>query len=135
MILAHTLSLMMPDCHQCNLSIVPLILLGISYTVYAIVLFGALPYFVKEDQIALAYGICQAFSNLGTVIAPIIISFITGTSNDPHEINNYNWVQYFFIFVSTVALCLNSTVLFLGEKFKKNMNEENNDEENVCLLK
>ena len=42
MIGAHVLSLLMPNCNQCWMSIVPSIMLGASYSTYAVVLWGVL---------------------------------------------------------------------------------------------
>jgi len=116
MILAHFLYLVMPDCHQCTLSVVPLVLLGISYTTYAIVLFGALPYIVDEKLLGSAFGLCGSFQNIGTFIAPIIITWITGESDNPNKIHNYNWILCFFIAISAIALLLNLLIYFIYKK-------------------
>lgn len=76
MISGHTYNLLMPDCDRCWASIGPLILLGLSYTTYAVVLWGALPYMVEARALGTAFGIATTFQNLGTVIAPPIIGFI-----------------------------------------------------------
>lgn len=116
MIVAHVLYLAMPDCHQCTLSIVPLVLLGISYTTYAIALFGALPYMVDEKLLGSAFGLCGSFQNIGTIIAPIIITWIQGESDDPNKINNYYGILYFFIAISAIALILNLLIYFIDNK-------------------
>ena len=125
MIFAHLLSLMIPDCHQCAISVVPLVILGISYTTYAVVLWGSLPYMVEAHTLGSAFGICTTFQNIGTLISPIIISAITGdTENedeDPNtQIKNYAWLQFFFIFVSIIAFVCNF-IIYLWDK-KKRMN-------------
>ena len=76
MISGHVYNLVMPDCDRCWASIGPLILLGLSYTTYAVVLWGALPYMVEARALGTAFGIATTFQNLGTVIAPPIIGYI-----------------------------------------------------------
>ena len=96
MIFAHVLSLMMPACERCAISVVPLILLGVSYTTYAVVLWGALPYMVEAHTLGSAFGICTTFQNIGTLIAPLIIGAITDESGDDEAetagIKNYEWL-------------------------------------------
>merc|ERR1712224_689857 len=76
MITAHVYQVCMPDCDRCWESIGPLVLLGLSYTTYAVVLWGSLPYMVEAHTLGTAFGICTTFQNLGTVIAPPLIGFI-----------------------------------------------------------
>ena len=76
MIAAHSFELCLPDCDRCWVSLAPLIILGLSYTTYAVVLWGALPYMVEARTLGTAFGICTMFQNLGTVIAPPIIGLI-----------------------------------------------------------
>lgn len=42
------------------MAIVPLVLQGISYTAYAVVLWGALPYMVEARALGTAFGICTS---------------------------------------------------------------------------
>jgi len=64
------------------MSLVPLILLGLSYTTYAVVLWGSLPYMVEARTLGTAFGICTSFQNFGTVIAPPIIGWINQETED-----------------------------------------------------
>lgn len=61
MVAAHTFEVMIDDCDQCFMSLVPLILLGLSYTTYAVVLWGSLPYMVEARTLGTAFGICTSF--------------------------------------------------------------------------
>ena len=76
MIAAHVYQVLMPDCDRCWESIGPLVLLGLSYTTYAVVLWGSLPYMVEAHTLGTAFGICTTFQNFGTVIAPPLIGAI-----------------------------------------------------------
>jgi MFS family permease len=75
-VIAHVIELLLPDCDQCWESVVPLVMLGISYTTYAVVMWGSLPYMVEARLLGTAFGICTTFQNLGTLVAPPIIGYI-----------------------------------------------------------
>lgn len=60
-IAAHVIELVIPDCDQCWISILPLVLLGVSYTTYAVVMWGSLPYMVEARLLGTAFGICTTF--------------------------------------------------------------------------
>lgn len=97
----------------------PLIILGLSYTTYAVVLWGALPYMVEARTLGTAFGICTMFQNLGTVIAPPIIGLIQGdTENLPHSEYGYGYVELFFIVISIFAFCFNFGV-YLYDRIKR----------------
>ena len=49
-----------PICDACWYSVLPMFLLGISYTTYAIVLYGAIPYMVESRALGTAFGICSS---------------------------------------------------------------------------
>lgn len=59
------------------LHIIPLILLGFSYSTYSVVLWGSLPYMVEARTLGTAFGICTAFQNLGTLLASPVIGMLT----------------------------------------------------------
>ena len=50
-----------PECDKCWYSVLPLMFLGISYTTYAIVLWGAIPFMVDAKSLGTAFGICGCF--------------------------------------------------------------------------
>ena len=82
-------------------SLGPLVILGLSYTTYAVVLWGALPYMVEARTLGTAFGICTMFQNLGTVIAPPIIGLIqVKTENLKSSEYGYGYVELFFIVIS-----------------------------------
>lgn len=53
-------------------STIPLILLGVGYSVYAAALWGCIPYTVPPRLIGTAYGLCTAVQNIGLTISPLI---------------------------------------------------------------
>ena len=82
MVLAHCLNLILPMCDEdqgCGkiMPVIPLILLGFSYSTYSVVLWGSLPYMVEARTLGTAFGICTACQNLGTFLAAPIIGYLT----------------------------------------------------------
>ena len=65
MLIAHCLQLVIPMCEgsDCRhiLPVLPLVLLGFSYSTYSVVLWGSLPYMVEARTLGTAFGICTAF--------------------------------------------------------------------------
>jgi len=90
MILAHFMQLFINDwdsgkdnvCDKCWLSIMPLVLLGMSYASYAIAQWGSLPYLVEKKTLGTAFGICNVFENIGTVLTPPILGMIEEATPD-----------------------------------------------------
>ena len=107
------------------MSIGPLILLGLSYTTYAVVLWGSLPYMVEAHTLGTAFGICTTFQNLGTVIAPPIIGYIQRVTYNKTTFG-YFWVEVFFIFVAVLALMFNLGVYVWDRKKRDNLLQSQN---------
>lgn len=54
------------------LIVVPLVLLGIGYSVYAAALWGCIPYTVPARLVGTAFGLCTAIQNIGLTISPAL---------------------------------------------------------------
>lgn len=52
---------------------VPEVLLGIGYSIYASALWGSVPYTVMPRTVGTAFGTCTAVQNIGLVIAPYVV--------------------------------------------------------------
>jgi len=65
-----------PTCDACWYSVIPMFFLGISYTSYAVVLWGSIPYLVEGRVLGTAFGIFSSMYNLGTVISPPLEGYI-----------------------------------------------------------
>jgi MFS family permease len=76
MLAAHVIQISISDCDKCWYTFVPLILLGIAYSTYAVVLWGSIPYMVEARTLGTAFGICTVFQNFATLIAPPILGYI-----------------------------------------------------------
>ena len=61
--------------------IVPLFILGISYSVYATAMWPAVAYVVDEDSLGTAYGITTAIQNIGLTAFPLIVGAIHDSAN------------------------------------------------------
>lgn len=78
--------------------LIPLILLGIGYSVYAAALWGCIPYTVPSRLIGTAYGLCTAVQNIGLTISPLISSACLETKKQ----DGYFWLMMYF---SVLACC------------------------------
>lgn len=56
---------------------VPLVLLGIGYSVYAAALWGCIPYTMPARLVGTAFGLCTAIQNIGMTLSPIFSSLCT----------------------------------------------------------
>ena len=70
-------------------SLIPLVLLGIGYSVYAAALWGCIPYTVPARLVGTAYGLCTSVQNIGLTISPQIGSVCLGT----HKQQGYFWLM------------------------------------------
>lgn len=80
-------------------------MLGASYSTYAVVLWGYLPYIVKENTLGTAFGICTVFQNFGTTIAPPILGWIQEKTYQTKS--GFFFIEVFFIIISLCALLCN----------------------------
>lgn len=56
-------SMLLPDCpteEPCYYEVLPLVMCGIGYSIYASVIWGSIPYTVEPRTVGTAYGICTA---------------------------------------------------------------------------
>ena len=77
-LLTHMLMLLLPDCTDgCSIAILPYLIYGVSYSIYLVAIWGALPFIIQEKKnLGTAYGILTCLQNLGTTIMPLLIGFI-----------------------------------------------------------
>lgn len=118
-VVAHVLLFVIPICEESDpancssiLPLVPLVLLGFSYSTYSVVLWGSFPYMVDERTLGTAFGICTAFQNFGSAVASPLIGYLT--IDPPNSRQNkqfyrvgYEYVELFFICISILGLIFN----------------------------
>jgi MFS family permease len=61
--------------------LLPMILLGLSFSFVPAAMWPSIPYIVKENQIATAYGLMTLFQNIGLWLFPLLIGKITEITN------------------------------------------------------
>lgn len=114
LILAFSISIIIPDTEGSKLEIVPLVLVGIGYTVYCGVIWGSMPYTVPPQTVGTAFGIATAIQNIGLVVAPYIVAYIKENTTKTY---GYYWVLIFFILVNVLGLICNSYSYYIDIKF------------------
>lgn len=58
---AHSINMMLSPCEEaCYSELVPLILVGIGYSIYAAALWASIPYVVEPRTVGTAFGFCTA---------------------------------------------------------------------------
>ncbi len=80
--------------------IIPLVLLGFTYSIFASVLWPALTLIVPKQIVGIALGFATSLQNLGLVFFPLIIAFIYTNSQ------SYDITLLFFVFILSLALGL-----------------------------
>ena len=66
--------------------LIPLIGMGISYSIYASALWGSIPYVVQPKTIGSAFGVTTALQNAGLTLSPFIIGFELDASKDKENL-------------------------------------------------
>jgi len=64
LIIAFYISMMAPECHQCNNELYPLVLSGIGNSISAAAIWGSVPYSVPESAVGSAFGVTTAMINI-----------------------------------------------------------------------
>ena len=60
LIIAYATSMFIPKCNKCYNEMVPLVLSGIGYAIYATVIWGSIPYTVPPEAVGSAFGLVTA---------------------------------------------------------------------------
>jgi MFS family permease len=82
MCLSHTIFLYFKRCpedEKCYEGIFPMTLIGLANTMIQLTLYPQVNYLVREKYFGTAYGIIEAFCNVGLFLGPLIIAKILGT--------------------------------------------------------
>ena len=105
-LLACIITMLIPPADPGNpqyLVLIPLILLGLGYSVYAAALWGCIPYTVPARLIGTAYGLTTAVQNIGLTISPLISSVCLNTTKQ----QGYFWLMMYFSMLAIVGIILN----------------------------
>lgn len=87
--------------------LLPLILVGFGYSIYASALWSSIPYIVKPNTIGSAFGLATSVQQMGLVIAP----FITGVLENKHP-GKFASVDVFLGSLSLIGVGFNIWLYF-----------------------
>lgn len=90
------------------LCLVPLVLLGIGYSVYAAALWGCIPYTVPPRLVGTAYGMCTAVQNIGLTISPFLSAQCLKTSKQ----DGYFWLMMYYSLLGVIGIFFNCWLYF-----------------------
>lgn len=86
------------------LCLIPLILLGVGYSVYAAALWGCIPYTVPARLVGTAYGLTTAIQNIGLTISPYVGGVLLDKTSKE---DGYFWLMIYFCFLAVIGIILN----------------------------
>lgn len=92
--------------------LIPLIGMGISYSIYASALWGSIPYVVQPKTIGSAFGVTTALQNAGLTLSPFIIGFELGASKNAGKENYYFSALMTLAGFATIGLIVNVWLYF-----------------------
>lgn len=100
------------------MGLIPLIFLGVGYSIYACALWGSVPYTVSEKLLGTAFGMCTAVQNTGLTIAFPLIGYLNGKDtkyigpgpNDKEQYFNYSLI--FMACLGTLGFIVNIFLYF-----------------------
>ncbi len=87
--------------------LVPLVFLGIVYSIYAAALWPSIALVIEPRYQATAYGVVTAVQNLGLAVAPMIIGTLMPPGNCPtyaNCVNYYQHVELFFVGLGSAGI-------------------------------
>lgn len=111
LVIAFAMSMMAPECHQCNNELYPLVLTGVGYSIYAAAIWGSIPYVVDESAVGSAFGVTTAIQNIGLCIAPTLVGFIKDRTLEIDH--GFFWVHAFFLLVNVLGFILNAMLYYI----------------------
>jgi MFS family permease len=136
--LCHAMFIIIPASNKDNVSywgVVPIVMLGITYSIYVAALWPMVPLVVKSQVVGSAYGLCTAVQNIGLAVGPTIVGAVTnkkGESDDRTGVNNdafivVNIVLGSFAFVgvlTSIGLLISDKVYYKGKLQKPSKSEQ-----------
>lgn len=115
--IVHLWFVLMPDCDECWYSVLPMLLLGIGYALYAAVMWASIPLVVKQEAVGTAFGVTTAVQNFGLAFAPMILGVIQdGTTKDHGYFYVTSTQVSVFLFLCGFLGVLNAVWLFFEDK-------------------
>ena len=91
----------LPPCYQCWWSIMPLILLGVSLSIYITIMQCSIPFVIKSHLLGTALGLQGVFQNFGLMLFTFVFSYIHDNTLTVSQ--GYFWSIVFFLLMSIVS--------------------------------
>lgn len=111
LVVAFFMSMISPECHQCNNEIYPLVMTGVGYSIYAAAIWGSIPYVVPEAAVGSAFGVTTAIQNIGLCIAPTLVGYIRDKTSEIDH--GFFWVHAFFVSINVLGFILNAMLYYI----------------------
>lgn len=87
--LAHASYIIIPDCDKCVISILPMAVIGIAFSIYVIVIWTPIPDVVEPGKVGTAYGVLMSALSLGLAIGPINVGQLRDYMGDYFLVSIY----------------------------------------------
>ncbi|KAJ3172277.1 Ras GTPase [Geranomyces variabilis] len=91
--------------------IVPMVILGIAYSIFASALWTCIPYLVGPHQLATSYGILSTCLNISLALLPLAVAKIRSTFPD-----SFVPVEAFFIGIASVSIVMTIALCIVDER-------------------
>ena len=113
MIITHLLNLLLPSCpnEPCSIAILPIITVGIGYSILGASIWGAISDIVPLKNQGTAYGLSFAISNAGLALTPTIGGYIHDMTIT--TVYGFFWVIHFLIINDCSNRSFGLALLFL----------------------
>ena len=92
--------------------LLPLILLGVGYSIYACALWGSIPYTVPDKMFGSAFGICTSIQQVGLTLTPIILAYTETLGKTKAVFNSASLI--FLTVLGTIGIVFN-VMLYLDD--------------------
>lgn len=138
--LCHALFIFIPSTNDKTYwGIIPIILMGLTYSIYVAALWPMVPLVVEANVVGSAYGLCTAIQNIGLALGPLMVGALTFKGDDPDnpDPDAYIWVNVslgsFALLgvLSSIGLLISDKLYYKGILQKPSTSEEG---ENVDIL-
>lgn len=123
-ILSLTFLIYIPKSFNSNIVILPLILIGLFYAIYATMLFPCIALSVKKKTVGTAFGLNNSIENLNLSIAPLIFGLIHDNTTNKRE--GYFWAVMFLIVQAFLGL-FTSVAVYAYDFIKNGKLEKSNN--------
>lgn len=115
--LSHALFIIIPGSSSSSISyvgVVPIVLLGMTYSIYVAALWPMVPLVVKPTVVGSAYGLCTAVQNIGLALGPIMVGALTFKKADDDDRTGANNNAFIWVNVSLGIFALLGVVSSFG---------------------